>query len=142
MGEKREGEREKEERGGCAGAGGRAEARPPVPSAVDRSHQLVVWPQVVPAVMGLSWYDCTVTGMEAHAGPTPMHLRRDALQVATRIMQEIYQEPVKPELIAQRVEEIKATGAVVCGSLTPQKVREYYEVALEAGLDILVVQAP
>ncbi|WP_322402740.1 Zn-dependent hydrolase [Massilia luteola] len=44
---------------------------------------------VVPAVMGLSWYDCTVTGMEAHAGPTPMHLRRDALQVATTIMQEV-----------------------------------------------------
>jgi N-carbamoyl-L-amino-acid hydrolase len=43
---------------------------------------------VVPAVMGLSWYDCTVEGMEAHAGPTPMQLRRDALQVATRIMQE------------------------------------------------------
>jgi N-carbamoyl-L-amino-acid hydrolase len=44
---------------------------------------------VVPAVMGLSWYDCVVTGMEAHAGPTPMHLRKDALQVATRIMQEV-----------------------------------------------------
>ena len=44
---------------------------------------------VVPAVMGLSWYDCTVTGMEAHAGPTPMHLRRDAMQVATTIMQEV-----------------------------------------------------
>jgi beta-ureidopropionase / N-carbamoyl-L-amino-acid hydrolase len=44
---------------------------------------------VVPAVMGLSWYDCVVTGMEAHAGPTPMHLRRDAMQVATRIMQEV-----------------------------------------------------
>jgi len=43
---------------------------------------------VVPAVMGLSWYDCTVGGMEAHAGPTPMHLRRDALQVATLVMQE------------------------------------------------------
>lgn len=44
---------------------------------------------VVPAVMGLSWYDCTVTGMEAHAGPTPMGLRKDALQVATHIMQEV-----------------------------------------------------
>jgi N-carbamoyl-L-amino-acid hydrolase len=44
---------------------------------------------VVPAVMGLSWYDCTVTGMEAHAGPTPMHLRRDAMQVAAAIMQEV-----------------------------------------------------
>ena len=44
---------------------------------------------VVPAVMGLSWYDCVVTGMEAHAGPTPMGLRKDALQVATTIMQEV-----------------------------------------------------
>ena len=46
---------------------------------------------VVPAVMGLSWYDCVVSGMEAHAGPTPMALRRDALQVATVIMQEVVQ---------------------------------------------------
>ncbi|WP_028223772.1 Zn-dependent hydrolase [Paraburkholderia oxyphila] len=44
---------------------------------------------VVPAVLGLSWYDCEVSGMEAHAGPTPMKLRKDALQVATRIMQEV-----------------------------------------------------
>jgi len=44
---------------------------------------------VVPGVLGLSWYDCTVTGMEAHAGPTPMGLRKDALQVATHIMQEV-----------------------------------------------------
>jgi N-carbamoyl-L-amino-acid hydrolase len=44
---------------------------------------------VVPAVMGLSWYDCTVTGMEAHAGPTPMHLRKDAMQVAARIIPEV-----------------------------------------------------
>ena len=44
---------------------------------------------VVPAVMGLSWYDCVVTGMEAHAGPTPMGLRKDAMQVSTRIMQEV-----------------------------------------------------
>lgn len=59
---------------------------------------------------------------------------------ATRTMQEIYSEPVKPELVAQRVEEIKARGVVACGSLTPQRVRDYYELALEAGLDILVVQ--
>ena len=56
------------------------------------------------------------------------------------MMQEIYAEPVKPELIAQRIEEIKSQGVVACGSLTPQKVTEYHEVALEAGLDILVIQ--
>jgi len=44
---------------------------------------------VVTGVLGIRWYDCTVTGMEAHAGPTPMALRKDALQVATRLMQEV-----------------------------------------------------
>src|SRR5688500_16944815 len=61
-------------------------------------------------------------------------------EVATRTMQEIYAEPVKPELIAKRVEEIKSQGVVASGSFTPQKVTEYHEVALEAGLDILVIQ--
>ncbi len=44
---------------------------------------------VVTGVLGIKWYDCTVTGMEAHAGPTPMALRKDALQVATKLMQEV-----------------------------------------------------
>lgn len=44
---------------------------------------------VVPAVLGLTWYDCTVTGFESHAGPTPMAIRKDALQVATFVMQEV-----------------------------------------------------
>ena len=44
---------------------------------------------VVQGVLGIRWFDCTVTGMEAHAGPTPMALRKDALQVATHLMQEI-----------------------------------------------------
>jgi len=59
---------------------------------------------------------------------------------ATREMQQIYQEPVKPELIAQRIQEIKASGVVTAASLTPQKVRKYYELALDAGLDVLVIQ--
>jgi IMP dehydrogenase len=59
---------------------------------------------------------------------------------ATALMQEIYREPIKPELVARRIEEIKAQGVVAAASLTPQRVTEYYEVALEAGLDILVVQ--
>jgi IMP dehydrogenase len=60
--------------------------------------------------------------------------------IATRELQDIYREPVKPELIAQRIKEIKSHGVVAAASLTPQKVRRYYEVALEAGLDILVIQ--
>ena len=59
---------------------------------------------------------------------------------ATHEMQEIYMEPVKEELIAQRIREIKAEGVVCAAALTPQRVRRYYEIALEAGLDILVIQ--
>src|SRR5579871_4197570 len=61
-------------------------------------------------------------------------------EIATREMQEIYTEPVKEELIAQRIREIKAEGVVCAASLTPQRVRRYYEIALDAGLDILVIQ--
>jgi IMP dehydrogenase len=59
---------------------------------------------------------------------------------ATREMQDIYQEPVKEELIVQRIKEIKAHGVVASASLTPQRVEQYYEICLDAGLDILVIQ--
>jgi N-carbamoyl-L-amino-acid hydrolase len=44
---------------------------------------------VVTGSLGLRWYDVTVSGSEAHAGPTPMPLRRDALFAATFLMQEV-----------------------------------------------------
>src|SRR5436305_7565107 len=59
---------------------------------------------------------------------------------ATAEMQRIYQEPVKPELIAQRIHEMKEQGVGCAASLTPQRVRSYHEIALEAGLDIMVIQ--
>jgi IMP dehydrogenase len=59
---------------------------------------------------------------------------------ATREMQEIYLEPVKEELIAQRIREIKDHGVVAAASLTPQRVEQFHEIALDAGLDILVIQ--
>ena len=59
---------------------------------------------------------------------------------ATAEMQRIYQEPVKDELIAKRIREIKEMGVVCAASLTPQRVRSHYEVAIEAGLDVLVIQ--
>ncbi len=61
-------------------------------------------------------------------------------QDATNLMQDVYEQPLDADLIARRVEEIKDAGAVAAGSLTPQRVAKYYEVALEAGLDILVIQ--
>jgi IMP dehydrogenase len=59
---------------------------------------------------------------------------------ATKRMQEIYAEPIKPELIGQRVREIKEAGVVAAASLTPQRVARFHTFALEAGLDILVIQ--
>src|SRR3954471_8293600 len=59
---------------------------------------------------------------------------------ATREMQKIYNAPIVPELITQRIAEIKEQGVVVAAALTPQRVRAHYEAALEAGLDILVIQ--
>jgi N-carbamoyl-L-amino-acid hydrolase len=44
---------------------------------------------VVTGALGQRWYDVTITGMEAHAGPTPMGLRRDALLPATELIQQI-----------------------------------------------------
>jgi IMP dehydrogenase len=59
---------------------------------------------------------------------------------ATARMQQLYAEPVKPELVTQRIREIKAAGVVSCGSLTPQRTQELAPAVLEAELDLLVIQ--
>ena len=59
---------------------------------------------------------------------------------ATRKMQEIYREPVKEELITQRVREIKDGGVMAAASLTPQNVERYIGAARDGGLDILIIQ--
>ncbi len=59
---------------------------------------------------------------------------------ATAKMQEMYKEPVKPELITRRIREIKEGGVLAAASLTPQNATRYIEAALAGGLDILVIQ--
>lgn len=44
---------------------------------------------VVSGAQGQRWYEISLTGQEAHAGPTPMHYRRDALVGAARIVQQV-----------------------------------------------------
>jgi IMP dehydrogenase len=58
----------------------------------------------------------------------------------TARLQAIYDEPVDPDLIAARIQQIRQGGGVVAGSLTPQSVLRWHEVALGAGLDVLVIQ--
>ena len=59
---------------------------------------------------------------------------------ATRRMQEMYAAPVEPDLITQRVREMKDAGIITAASLTPQHVTKYIDHAKKGGLDILVVQ--
>ncbi|MGH2710173.1 MAG: GuaB3 family IMP dehydrogenase-related protein, partial [Actinomycetota bacterium] len=59
---------------------------------------------------------------------------------ATRRMLELYKEPIKEELIGKRIREIKEGGVIAAASLTPQRVRTYSQIILEAELDILVIQ--
>jgi IMP dehydrogenase len=59
---------------------------------------------------------------------------------ATRRLQELYQEPIKEELIGQRIREIKESGVVAAASLTPQRVRTFAKRVVEAELDVLVIQ--
>jgi IMP dehydrogenase len=59
---------------------------------------------------------------------------------ATLRMQELYQHDVKEELIFKRIREIKDAGVHASASLTPQKVERFHKIALEAELDVLVIQ--
>ncbi len=59
---------------------------------------------------------------------------------ATLRMQEIYSEPIKEELIGQRIREIKDAGVVSCASVTPQRTDRFAKAILAAELDLLVIQ--
>ena len=59
---------------------------------------------------------------------------------ATRRLQELYQEPIREDLIGQRIREIKDAGVVAAASLTPQRVRRFADAVLQADLDVLVIQ--
>jgi IMP dehydrogenase len=59
---------------------------------------------------------------------------------ATRRMQQLYSAPIKPELITERLAEIRAAGVVVAGALSPQRTQEHYKTVVEAGVDVFVIR--
>ncbi|MEO6120707.1 MAG: GuaB3 family IMP dehydrogenase-related protein [Acidimicrobiales bacterium] len=59
---------------------------------------------------------------------------------ATARMHQIYAEPIKPELVTQRIREIREAGVVSCASLTPQRVQQFAAALAAAELDLLVIQ--
>jgi len=59
----------------------------------------------------------------------------------TSLIQKLYQEPVREELIARRVEEIKKAGVICAVSSIPQRAERFGAIAQEAGVDVFVVQS-
>ncbi len=55
-------------------------------------------------------------------------------------LRKIYAEPIKAELIRDRIAQIRASGVTVAGSLSPQRTAEFSEAVLKAGADIFVIR--
>lgn len=67
-------------------------------------------------------------------------VRADNFEV-TKILQNVYREPIKDELIYRRIKQIKEGGVISAASLTPTNADKFYNIAEEAGLDFIVVQS-
>ncbi len=59
---------------------------------------------------------------------------------ATRRLQEIYVEPIKPELISERLQQIRESGVTVAASLSPQRTKQFAKVVVDAGVDLFVIR--
>src|SRR5690625_1579497 len=59
---------------------------------------------------------------------------------ATRRMQEVYAAEIQPELITERLAEIREAGVVVAGSLSPQRTQQLWRTVVDAGVDLFVIR--
>ncbi len=59
---------------------------------------------------------------------------------ATPRMQELYSAPIIPELITQRLREIRQAGVTVAGALSPQRTQQYWKTVVDAGVDLFVIR--
>ena len=62
------------------------------------------------------------------------------VEKATRRMQELYQQPIIPGLVTERIREINDAGVVSCASVTPQRTAALLDHILAGELDMLVIQ--
>ena len=63
-----------------------------------------------------------------------------APEAATARMQQIYAEPIKAELIRDRIAQIRDAGVTVAGALSPQRTAEFHETVIKAGVDLFVIR--
>jgi len=75
--------------------------------------------------------------------PTPILEKIASVGVTefVSLMQELYAEPVKPELIQKRIREIKEKGGIACASSIPVNAFKYGAIAAEAGCDLFFLQS-
>ena len=59
---------------------------------------------------------------------------------ATARLQQIYSEPIKPELITERLRQVREAGVTVAGALSPQRTQEHWQTVVEAGCDLFVIR--
>lgn len=55
-------------------------------------------------------------------------------------MQELYQEPIKPELIKERIAQIREAGVTVAAALSPGRTAALAKVVIDAGVDLFVIR--
>ena len=74
--------------------------------------------------------------------PTPLLAEVSRLdgEAATARFQEIYAEPIRAELITQRLKEIRDSGVTVAGALSPQRTKEFAKAVVDAGVDMFVIR--
>ena len=58
----------------------------------------------------------------------------------TRRMQEIYDEPIQPDLVAARIAEVRAAGVTVAAALSPQRTAQLWKAVVDAGVDLFVIR--
>ena len=59
---------------------------------------------------------------------------------ATARLQQIYAEPIKPELITERLRQVRESGITVAGALSPQRTQEYWQTVVDAGCDLFLIR--
>ena len=67
-------------------------------------------------------------------------IRRASPSQATSVLQKVYRAPVRPELITERLTQIRASGVVVAGRLSPAQTQRHWRTVLEAGVDLMVIR--
>lgn len=59
---------------------------------------------------------------------------------ATRQLQKLYAEPVRPDLVTARLREIRDAGVIVAGALSPQRTQQLWRTVIDAGVDLFVIR--